>query len=54
MDADGDQKREALFDAKETQVMTKPKLCSQISDDQMILYGMKGLKTYRFARLTFK
>ena len=52
MDGEGNQTREPLFSAKETGAITKPKVCEQISPEEMVLYAQKGKKN-RFAQLTF-
>ncbi len=53
MDMNGAQEREALFTKGETEIWTRPKVCDQISEDEMILFG-ENKKTHRFARLRFK
>ena len=49
----GETKKEALFQVRDTKTITKPKVCEQISRDQMIIYSQKNKKA-TFARLTFK
>ena len=49
----GEQTREALFSMKDAEVIIRPKVCEQISDTQMILFGQKK-KTQRFAKVTFE
>lgn len=53
MDADGKHNRTTLVSAKEAGVMTRPKVCEQISSDEMILFGQRG-KNQKFAIVTFK
>lgn len=45
--------KEALFDTKSQDVRTRPKVCEQISEDEMIVYG-KWYKKQKFAHLKFK
>jgi hypothetical protein len=49
----GEVTKEPLFQVKDTKTITKPKVCEQISKDQMIIYSEKNRKA-TFARLTFK
>jgi hypothetical protein len=53
MDSDGKQNRTTLVSAKEAGVMTRPKVCEQITSNEMILFGQRG-KKQRFAIVTFK
>jgi hypothetical protein len=53
LNMDGKQTREALFSMKDAEVIIRPKVCEQISNTQMILFGQKK-KTQRFAKITFK
>lgn len=53
MNSEGKQSREALFSAKEVEVLIRPKVCEQISKTELILFGQKK-KTHKFARVTFK
>ena len=53
LDGNGKQRREALFSAKEAEIRTRPKVCEQISTDELVLFGQKG-KTHRFAKVKFK
>lgn len=52
MDTDGRFVREALFKNKEVDIMTRPKVCEQISKKQMIVFGQRK-KSQRFAKVTF-
>ena len=45
-------KREALFNSKEIGILTRPKVCEQISDNTLILYGQRK-KDYRLAKAIF-
>jgi len=49
----GDITRESLFSMKEAEVMTRPKVCEQISPDKMILFGQYK-KMHRFTEVQFK
>ena len=53
LDNEGNQTREALFSAKEADILTRPIVCEQISKNEMILFGQRK-KTHRFARILFK
>ncbi len=53
VDGSGEMKKEPLFQVKDTKTITKPKVCEQISRDQMIIYSEKNRKA-TFARLTFE
>ena len=53
LNMDGEQTREALFSMKAAEVIIRPKVCEQISKNQMILFGQKK-KIQRFAKVTFE
>lgn len=53
IDKDGTVTRESLFSLAETEVAVRPKVCDQINDDQILLFGEKG-KLEQFAIVTFK
>ena len=53
LDKNGNQTREAIFSAKEAEVLIRPKVCEQISNTELILFGQKK-KAHKFARVTFK
>lgn len=53
LNASGEMEKEPLFQVKDTKTITKPKVCEQISGDQMIIYSEKNRKA-TFAKLTFK
>ncbi|MEM6643827.1 MAG: hypothetical protein AAF616_12680 [Bacteroidota bacterium] len=46
--------RDALFDRGDVQTKVRPSLCVQLGDNEMLLFGHKGLKTQRFFLLKFK
>lgn len=51
---DGKQKREALFNTRDSGVLIRPKVCKQIDDsNELIIFGQRG-KKQRFAKITFK
>ena len=49
----GEIHKEPLFQVRDTKTITKPKVCEQISRNQMIIYSEKNRKA-NFARLTFE
>ena len=53
VDGKGKVKKEPLFQVRDTNTYTKPKVCEQISRDQMIIFSQRNRKT-KFAKLTFK
>lgn len=52
VDSEGNQKRKALFSSKESETLTRPKVCKQISEKNMILFGQEK-KYHRFIKLIF-
>ncbi|MBL4709445.1 MAG: hypothetical protein JKY48_13490 [Flavobacteriales bacterium] len=52
VDGDGRQVKEALFSAKETDLLIRPKVCEQTSDNELIIYGQKR-KNQRLGKITF-
>jgi hypothetical protein len=52
MDSKGNMEREELFRNKEAKIIARPKVCQQVSENQMLVFGERG-KTRRFARLDF-
>ncbi len=52
VDAQGNVSKEPLFQVRDTNTFTKPKVCEQISRDQMIIYSQRNRKV-KFAKLTF-
>ncbi len=53
IDSDGRQNREALYITVDVKVYTRPKVCEQISDKEMIIFGQRK-KIRRFGKITFK
>jgi hypothetical protein len=53
LDRNGRQTREALFSSKQADILTRPKVCEQISKNEMVLFGQKRWKQ-RFAKVSFK
>lgn len=53
LDLDGIQDREALFSTSQANILARPKVCKQISKNQLIIFGQRK-KTQRFAKVTFK
>ncbi|MFZ4399816.1 MAG: hypothetical protein ACOYO1_07260 [Bacteroidales bacterium] len=53
MDGDGKFKKEALYKMKRSDILIRPKLSKQISDDEMIIFGKKG-KMQQFTKLIYK
>lgn len=53
LDQNGKTTREALFAADQAEIYTRPKVCRQINDNEVILFGRKK-KNQKFIKLTFK
>ena len=53
LDSQGKLTREGLFFAKQADILTRPLVCEQVSENEMVLFGQRK-KTHRFAKLTFK
>ena len=53
LDHTGKFTRQALFTAKEAEVITRPKVCEQISNNELLIFGQKK-KAHKFAKVTFK
>lgn len=53
LDLEGYQTREALFSVKANKILTRPKVCQQISQNEMVIFGQRK-KKHRFAKITFK
>ncbi len=51
LDKNGNLEKMPLFTAKDSDVITRPKVCEQVSSNEVILYGQKK-STHKFARLT--
>ena len=52
LDSDGVQKREALFSMREADILTRPKVCEQISATEMIIFGQRK-KSHRLGKIEF-
>lgn len=52
LDQYGNQTREALFSVRDADVLTRPKVCEQVSKNELILFGQRK-KVHKFAKLTF-
>lgn len=52
VDAKGNMTKQPLFSAKDAEVITRPKVCEQVSKKEMILFGQKR-KQQQFAKITF-
>ena len=53
LDKDGKQTKQPLFTTKDIEVMIRPKVCEQISNHEIILFGQRR-KEQQFATLTFE
>jgi len=53
IDQSGKQVRQPLFGALDAEVITRPKVCQQISSSEVILFGQRK-KTQQFAKVTFE
>jgi hypothetical protein len=53
IDSEGNQKREALFSMREADILTRPKVCEQISATEMVVFGQRK-KSHRLGKITFK
>ncbi len=54
IDEHGKVVRDALFDRGDVETKVRPALCTQLNENEMLLFGHKGLKTQRFFLLKFK
>jgi hypothetical protein len=52
IDKMGKMTRTPFVNAKNIDLITRPKVCEQISESQFILYGERGSKKYKFAMIT--
>lgn len=52
LSADGSMKKTIFLDNKEEGIILRPKICSQVSEDNMIIYGERK-NTYKVGKLTF-
>jgi len=53
LDKNGNQTREALASSRDTNLLTKPIVCEQISAKEMILFGQRR-KAQSLAKMTFR
>ncbi|MFC2112622.1 hypothetical protein ACFLTA_05075 [Bacteroidota bacterium] len=53
IDYQGNITRKALFSAREAETLACPKSCEQISENKLMMYGIKG-KKYKWGILTFE
>ena len=53
IDSDGRQVREALFNAKETEVLIRPEVSEQVSNREIVVYGRNGSSEH-FGLIKFK
>ena len=53
LDKEGKQTKQPLFTSKDVEVMIRPKVCEQISNHEVILFGQRG-KHQQFASVAFK
>jgi hypothetical protein len=52
LDQKGNLTKKAIFNAKDADVITVPKVCEQISNSEVVLFGQRK-KTQQFGRLSF-
>ncbi|HYG02029.1 MAG TPA: hypothetical protein VD927_06255 [Chryseosolibacter sp.] len=52
LDQKGKQRRQPLFSSADLEVITRPKVCEQITNNEVILFGQRR-KTQQFASVTF-
>ena len=52
IDANGNMSRTPITNVKEADMLLRPIVCEQISNDQFVFYGEKGAKKYKFAMIT--
>ena len=53
LDKDGKQIKQPIFNTVDVEVIVRPKVCEQISNHEVILFGQKG-RTQQFARMSFQ
>ncbi len=53
LDYSGNYTKEALFKSADAEVIIRPKVCSELSRDEVIIFGQRR-KTQRFAKIIFK
>lgn len=52
LDKDGKQAKQPIFNTVDAEVIVRPKVCEQISNHEVILFGQKG-KKQQFAKMSF-
>jgi hypothetical protein len=52
LDPKGNLTKKPIFNAKDAEVITVPKVCEQISNSEVVLFGQRK-KTQQFGRLSF-
>jgi hypothetical protein len=52
MDSEGRQTKMPLFLSSDAEVIIRPKVCEQIADNQLVVFGQRR-RNHRFARITF-
>jgi hypothetical protein len=52
LDANGKQTKQPIFKSGDVEVITRPKVCEQISNRDVILFGQRK-KKQQFAKVTF-
>jgi hypothetical protein len=52
LDQNGKQTRQPIFNSRDAEVITRPKVCEQISNREVILFGQRK-KTQQFSKVTF-
>ncbi|WP_258104777.1 hypothetical protein [Marinoscillum sp. MHG1-6] len=53
VDSNGNVNKSSLFSTKDAEVITRPKVCEQVSGDELVLFGQKR-KNHQFAKIVFK
>ncbi len=53
MNSSGDFKKEILFKTKESNIITRPKVCKQLFNNELLIFGQRG-KIQKFAKVTFE
>lgn len=53
LDKDGNQTKNPVFNVGEAEVIVRPKVCEQIANNEMVLFGQRG-KNQQFALLKFE
>ena len=50
LDADGNKTKEVLFNTKDQEIIIRPKVCEQLNDDELVIFGQKK-KTQKYAKV---